>query len=165
MKILFFIFFFAVLFCSISCKNEQPTTTVYLVRHAEKDTTDKGENPALTAIGIERSLRLKELLSDVSFTKIYSTKYDRNLLTILPLCEKQTISPILYGWYDWEDEVRAIQSAEGVFLICGHGDNLLPMIAFMNGVPPYDGIGHHEYDNLFKVSIYRDTTLVEVIKF
>jgi len=43
---------------------QQETTKIYLIRHAEKDTTIK-QDPPLTAQGIERSELLAKILKDV----------------------------------------------------------------------------------------------------
>jgi 2,3-bisphosphoglycerate-dependent phosphoglycerate mutase len=165
MRFISLIAFGMLLIISQSCSYERSKTTVYLVRHAEKDTTDKSKNPPLTQEGIQRAERLKNLLKHEDFVEIYSTIYDRNINTIKPLAELNELTPIIYEWHDWEREISRILNSEGVFLICGHGDNLLPMIEAMHGTAPIQQIGAYQYDYLFKLKIYRKRTEVEVMRF
>jgi broad specificity phosphatase PhoE len=160
-----FIILFIAALSFVSCKQEQPESIIYLVRHAEKDTTDKGEDPVLTEEGMERALRLKGLLKEEKINVIYSTKYDRNLHTVKPIADYLSISPAIYEWSEWTEEVNTMKNNPGIYLLCGHGDNLLPMISALNGQPPMEKIGHYDYQNLFKLSVYKDTTLVEWVLF
>jgi hypothetical protein len=50
-------------------------------------------------------------------------------------------------------------------LICGHGDNLLPMIEYLNGKRPQESLGPHEYDKIFKVDYFKNSAVVTVIKY
>lgn len=160
-----FILSLVMLFTSISCKQKQAETTLYLVRHAEKDTLFRGDNPPLIEKGHQRAERLKDLLKEEGIEQIYSTKYERNIKTVEPITIALNKDIIYYDYYDFHNSIDEIKISEKTSLLCGHGDNLLPIIAHLNGKPPYESLGHNEYDNLFKLTILADTTLVEVIKF
>jgi 2,3-bisphosphoglycerate-dependent phosphoglycerate mutase len=163
MKLFYSLF---IVFTLVSCSKSLPDQTVYLVRHAEKDTSDvKATNPPLVDAGIERAARLGQLLDTVQFTEIYSTIYDRNISTIKPLLEKQNITPLIYEWKEWKSDLDEIKGSAGTFLICGHGNNLLPMIKYLGVNPPIDDIGHHDYENLFKVTRVNGKVEVSLIKF
>jgi len=155
----------SLLISTISCNQNQTETTLYLVRHAEKDTLNKGENPPLIKEGNQRAGRLKDLLKDEGIDQVYSTKYARNLNTVKPLLEFLNKEAQIYEYYDYHSSLDAIKASKKTTLLCGHGDNLLPIISHLNGKPPYASLGQNEYDNLFKLTILADTTLVEVIKF
>lgn len=150
-----------------SCSNlDTDTKVIYLVRHAEKDLTDTTDNPALTVAGIERSNQLVKTLGVISINGFYSTKYQRNLNTLKPLANANEKEIQIYEWHDWKPMLVNIKKNEdNVFIICGHGNNLLPMITYLGATPPIDELGHHEYDNLFKVIISKDKTVVELIKY
>ena len=53
-------------------------TTVYMVRHAEKE---KGDDPALTDNGKKRAERLAKLLKNENVVKVYSTETRRTRRT------------------------------------------------------------------------------------
>ena len=62
-------------------------TTVYMVRHAEKE---KGDDPALTDNGKKRAERLAKLLKNENVVKVYSTETRREFGSWRP---KRTIHP------------------------------------------------------------------------
>lgn len=147
------------------CTHKNNSTTIYLVRHAEKDTTNKGEDPPLIMEGYERAIRIVDLLGEVPFASIWSTPYQRNINTVQPLAKKQKLTIQHYEWYNWYEEVNQLKNESGNHLICGHGDNLIPMIVFLNGASPIAELGHHDYSTIFKLEITPDTCIVEWIKF
>ena len=70
MKQLLFLFLFFYSFSSFS----QELTTYYLVRHAEKDRTDKSNsNPELTEIGFERAVKWSTVFENVRFCLLYTS--------------------------------------------------------------------------------------------
>ncbi len=72
-------FFF--LICSsqfLYAQNDYGNTTIYIVRHAEKDT---GNNPTLTAGGKNRAGDLMRYLKKEKINHIYSTPYKRTEMT------------------------------------------------------------------------------------
>lgn len=160
------LFFASFLIITIySCSSEKKSQTFYLVRHAEKDTTDKSENPQLIPEGYERAENLKDILDTVDFKAVLSTKYDRNINTVKPILDAKIYEVEIYEWYEWHEDIDKLMQKNGNFLICGHGDNLLPMIERLGGDKPMEELGHNEYENLFKVHRKGDEVEVEVIKF
>lgn len=148
-----------------------PQTTFYLVRHAEKLQSDtlqgKNEDPPLTSEGLDRANRLKSLLADKKIAAVYSTPYQRNVNTVKPLATNEKVSISHYEWYKWQpmiDEALATFKGKTV-VVCGHGDNLLPMISYLNGEKPQDSLGSYEYDKIFKVEVAADTAVVETIEY
>ncbi|MFN2428486.1 MAG: histidine phosphatase family protein [Cryomorphaceae bacterium] len=147
-----------------SCQTD--TQTIYLVRHAEKDLTDTTDNPALTEAGIARAQRLPGVVNTSDIDKIYSTKYRRNLNTVKPLADSLGIEIAIYEWYNWEPMLAEVRAAKkGAVLICGHGDNLLPMIEHLGATPPVDSLGKHEYDKIFKVRMNGDRADVKMLTY
>lgn len=159
----------AILFTS--CKQQENVTTFYLVRHAEKvesnTMTDQRKNPPLTDEGRQRAIRLKEMLAAKDIAVIYSTDYQRNKNTVKPLAEEIGMTIRSYQWHKWQPIIdEALERFAGkTVLICGHGDNLLPMIEYLGAQRPQDKLGTHEYDKIFKVVRRDNKTSVEVIKY
>ena len=169
MKKLSLLLLIAIFFAA--CKDMRPmeetlssdTTTIYLVRHAEKDLTDKGEDPALTAEGLARAQRLAQEFKDIPLHAIYSTRYQRNLNTIRPLAEQKGLKAQQYEALAYDDLISDLfEKHEGqAVLISGHSNNLLPIIKFLGATPPQDSIAHDEYNKLFKVQLSaQDTTVL-----
>ena len=60
-------------------------TSIFIVRHAEKEA---GDDPGLTAQGLERARRLEELLSNARIDALFSSEYRRTRDTLQALgCE------------------------------------------------------------------------------
>ena len=67
---------------------QQETTKIYLLRHAEKDTTIK-QDPSLTKEVVERSERLSNLLKEVPVDKLFSTNARRTKQTLIREIEQK----------------------------------------------------------------------------
>ncbi len=146
--------FTALLFSATNKKDDQ-TKYIYLVRHAEKDLKDTTDNPPLTPAGEERAQRLMKEFESIELDQIFSTRYQRNMNTVRPLAEKKNKSIEIYEWKDYENLVNKIKSsASQSILICGHGDNLIPIIELFGGKSPLKELGHFEYDKLFKITYH-----------
>lgn len=168
----YFLFFLLFLAGLIGCDqgstkttSDEKSTIIYLVRHAEKDTTDKSDNPALTKEGEDRALKLLELIGNQPFKSIWSTPYQRNINTVKPIAEQQNITIQHYEWHEWKEEINSIKNTGNAHIVCGHGDNLVHMIEHLNGTPPLPKVGSHDYSNIFKLEVLSDTCFVEWIKY
>ena len=69
-----------------SKESETPEVTVYyLIRHAEKDRSDKkNKNPELTKQGNNRAAYWASVFKEVPFDAVYSTDYNRTIQTATP---------------------------------------------------------------------------------
>ena len=68
----------------------QEITTYYLVRHAEKDRSDKtNSNPELTDQGNQRALKWSSVFDNVTFDAVYSTNYLQTIATTKPTATAQ----------------------------------------------------------------------------
>lgn len=148
---------FAILIFTTACaEGPEVGQTFYLFRHAEKVLTDDTEDPPLLPEGRERAEKIAALLADVKVDRYYSTRYIRNTATIRPSAEKQGKKIKTYEWHDWEPMIKEITANQYNLknvVICGHGDNLLPMIEALGCEAPLDSLGGHEYDKYFVVTV------------
>ncbi|MGA0560596.1 histidine phosphatase family protein [Larkinella sp. VNQ87] len=144
-----------------ACQSDNTqTTTVYLVRHAEKVQTDSTDsNPPLAPAGVVRAQHLAERLASVEFDAVYSTPFQRNINTVKPLADARSLTIQTYQWHDY-DAIRQILTREKgkTLLFCGHGDNILPIIRNAGATPPLKKIGKEDYQHLFKLVIRPDGT-------
>jgi 2,3-bisphosphoglycerate-dependent phosphoglycerate mutase len=151
----------------LGCQSSVELKVVYLVRHAEKDLRDSTDNPPLTPAGVARAQALATLLADSNIQQIFSTRYIRNRLTVQPLAQQLDLPIETYRWHEWQPLIGQIETAApgSRFLICGHGDNLLPLIEALGAIPPLAELAEHEYDKLFRVSIGPDSSQASVQTF
>ena len=149
--------------CNIDSDKEKSTvlagpqanvTTVYLVRHAEKETLNPNDqDPDLTAVGLKRAEDLKTYLQNVPIDAFFSTKYKRNQKTIAPLAQGRPIQ--FYEAHDFADiRERVLTDFKGkTVLIVAHSNTLLPLIEAFGAKKPFAQIGDNDYDNIFRLRI------------
>lgn len=157
MKNLLTLFFLLFSLTSLSAQ-QKGATVVYLVRHAEKDLSNPGDkNPPLTEQGKIRAQHLADKLKKKKIEAIYSTKFDRTMSTVKPLSNQTKLPVKTYYGVDYEALKKLIEADKGkILVICGHSDNLIPIIKSLGATPPVEKIADDEYDNLFKVIITPD---------
>jgi phosphohistidine phosphatase SixA len=137
--------------------------TIYIVRHAEKDLNDTTDNPPLTLEGEKRAKSLVKKMRFVKLDQIYSTKFQRNLHTVQPLATKKKLSITNFVWADYLTLVEEIKkSSLSTFLICGHGDIIIPIIKAFGGIPLVESLAHDEYDKIFEVKYSKSNVIVRM---
>lgn len=135
----------------------QETTTVILVRHAEKDVEPAGD-PVLTAAGTERAATLAAELADRGIAGIIVSEYARTRLTAQPLAERLGIEPevasVRAGLREHALGIAALirsRYAGKTVLVVGHSNTLPAIIAALGAEvePICDGT----YGNLYVVTL------------
>ncbi len=151
----------------MGCEAPQPySQTIYFFRHAEK--ANQSEDAPLNQSGEKRAERIASILEGVKVDRIYSTRYVRNMSTVEPLARSKDLVPKAYEWHDWKPmlaEIQANQLELSTIVICGHGDNLLPMIGHLGCVLPQDSLGPYEHDVYFEVQLLGDTCIAKAVKY
>ena len=135
-------------------------TTVYLVRHAEKDSTSNPADPTLSAAGQVRAQALRQLLVRRHPVALFTTDTKRTRLTLAPLAEAVKLVPQVYNPKEANVLASRIRQeyAGQTVVIVGHSNTLLPCIAALGGTSPVKEIGDKEYEYLFTVRIPDDST-------
>jgi broad specificity phosphatase PhoE len=134
----------------------QKATIFYLVRHAEKVTTDpSNKDPLLTEKGQKRALDLAEKLKNHKLFSIYCTDYQRIKLTAQPIADKQSIIPQIYSSKNLKTFAeKVLQENRGKkVLIVGHSNTVLETIEAFGGKRPIKTILENEYDYFFTMKI------------
>lgn len=135
-------------------------TIVYLVRHAEKDMSDpKNRNPVLLPVGEERAKHLATKLRMANISAVYTTNFLRTVGTVTPLATQQGLPIQYYQGTDYPAMLDVFRKEKGkTILVCGHSDNLLPIIRQAGAKPPLETIADTDYSNLFRLVIHSDGT-------
>lgn len=136
------------------------STTIYVVRHAEKatgidpETMQTIKDPPLTLEGQERALALKQMLSGKNVKHIFSTNTLRTISTAKPLKELFLDVPLqLYSSKpdSMDFFIQQLKSIKkGNTLVVGHSNTVDDIANKLCGsaVVPGD-LKDNEYDNLF----------------
>jgi len=128
------------------------TTTVVLVRHAEKV---GGDDPGLSDSGRARSERLASLLADAGIDSIYVSELRRTHETATPLASALGLEPVVLPARDGEQLVERIRDGDSgdAVLVVGHS-NTLPEIAGRLGAE-LGPVGDDDYGGLWVISVSR----------
>lgn len=129
------------------------STTIYIVRHAEKDTGRV--DPPLNAQGLIRARALTAKLKTEKFAGIFSSPYKRTRQTAMPLAQYCGL-PVLD--YDPDRPDQLVQTINTEYngrttLIVGHSNTILPLMEAFGVKPPVSKLNDDDYDLLFKISI------------
>lgn len=133
---------------------QSETTTYYLIRHAEKDRSDKtNRNPHLTEAGLKRAEHWSKVFEHVTFDLVYSTDYNRTKETALPTAEKNNLELTIYDPRSMDSDTFMEKTKGKTVLIVGHS-NTTPM--FTNGIlgkEKYAQMDDSNNGNLYIVTI------------
>jgi phosphohistidine phosphatase SixA len=141
--------------------------TLYIVRHAEKDT---GSNPAISVAGQKRAGDLFRVLKDEKIDLVLVSQYRRTGMTADSLRLYNHIETLQYKADATGESLFQLIAAKGAnaknILVVGHS-NTLPVIIKRAGVKdfPQTDIPDHEYDNLFIVKQTKDGPVVVSKKY
>jgi phosphohistidine phosphatase SixA len=128
-------------------------TTVYLVRHAEKDSTSDRADPTLSAVGQARALALRQTLERRHPAALFTTDTKRTRATLAPLAEALKLEPQVYDPHrgrDLADRILKEYAGKSVVIV-GHSNTILSLIDDFGAIPPLDEIAENEYEYLFTV--------------
>lgn len=109
------------LFSIISMVALGQTTTVYLIRHAEK--MDNSKNPELSAAGLNRAQHWNTILGQVPLKAIYSTDYLRTMQTAKPIALNKNLPIIKYDPKTIDIEKLKNEHRGQAILIVGHSNS------------------------------------------
>jgi broad specificity phosphatase PhoE len=137
------------------------TKTVVVVRHAEK--ADDSADPVLSAAGEERSRALVQVLQDRGVGAIFTTQYQRTVLTAAPLAASLRITPTVVaagGDHVADVAARVRASAADVVLVVGHSNTVPAIVRALSG-EAVDAIEDNEYGNIYEVTLSPDGAKVK----
>jgi len=154
MKKILFLFFFASVF-SACTSNE--TTTYYLIRHAEKDRTDKtNRNPNLNDKGLERAKKWANYFDSIDLDAIYSTNYNRTMQTAQPTADSKYLKIVNYDPRKMYDSIFQIYTKGKQVLIVGHSNTTPVFVNKILGEKKYEWMKDDDNSSLFIVTVSKN---------
>ena len=154
------------LVATAACHRAVATTTVILVRHAERP---PGSDPDLLPAGQARAESLAVALARTSVAAIIHTQFKRTQQTAAPLAARQSLSPIVVAATGTEAQhAQAVLAQIHLFagrtvVYVGHSNTVPAVIQALGLVPP-PTIGDTEYNHFYIVTTApgRPPSLVQV---
>jgi 2,3-bisphosphoglycerate-dependent phosphoglycerate mutase len=149
---------------------QSKTTTIIVLRHAEKDTSKSGSqmmqaDPFLSETGKARAQNLVTTLKEFAPSAVYSTNYNRTKYTVTPLADKLGLEIQLYDPAKQQALVDKIKGLEGqTIVVVGHS-NTAPRLVNLLASTTYSDLQDSVYDQLYIVKITDGVATVEVRKY
>ncbi|QTE23397.1 phosphoglycerate mutase family protein [Polaribacter cellanae] len=159
--LLLFVFSFALLsFC-----NSQETTTYYLIRHAEKNRTDKtNRNPDLNEDGKERAVKWAAYFNNIHLDAVYSTNYNRTMQTAAPTAKSKDLNIKSYNPRNMFNAEFEKETKGKTVLVVGHSNTTPAFVNKILGKKNYKDLDDNDNASLFVVTISGDKKTSKVKK-
>ena len=152
------------LFCSLS-SFAQEVSKYYLVRHAEKDRSDKtNTNPELTEQGKQRAAKWSSVFGDVAFDTVYSTNYLRTIATAKPTATAQGLEIQFYNPRELYSKEFQQETIGKSVLVVGHSNTTPQFVNAILGAERYSDIQDDNNANLYIVTRINKETSVVLLK-
>lgn len=137
------------------------TTTIYLIRHAEK--ADISSNPELSDAGIKRAKNWAAYFEKTPIDLFYTTMYKRTQQTCSAIAATKQ-KDILFYKPDAMDLKKVIAENPGkTLLIVGHSNTIPNYINKLLGTAKYEDIPESEFGNLYRITVTGDKISDELI--
>ncbi len=146
------------------------TTTLYLVRHAEKQAPSNANGMMagdvdLTDAGQARALVLVDSLSGKRVAAVYATPYKRTQQTVQPVADAKMLPVRIYPANQLASNalVDSLSLTKGkTYLVAGHSNTVPDMIRHLGLSLSFSGnIPENDFDNLFIITINKNGKRLE----
>jgi broad specificity phosphatase PhoE len=137
------------------------STTVIVIRHAEKDVSAGAVDPPLDQAGEARAALLARMFGDAKslghVDAIYSSPALRNRLTAAPLAARLGITVTVAPADDPRGLAQRVlrEHRGGRILIVGHSDTVPEIVASLSGIEKIPEIAAQEYGTMYIVTVPR----------
>lgn len=135
--------------------------SIYLVRHAEKHKTK--DNPSLTLCGQQRAQQLATILSNIDIKKVYSTKYQRTLLTAKPIARQKNLSIEHYQPNKLSLFALKLKDKKENALVVGHSNTTPKLAALLSGFD-VEKLSELEYQELYQIQFIDEKRILTRLK-
>jgi broad specificity phosphatase PhoE len=136
------------------------STTVVLIRHAEKDTVNTSD-PALSAAGEARAALLARMFGDAQaagrIDAIYVSDTLRSRSTAAPLAARLGLAPIVDGGSDPKGLARRVlrENSGKRVLIVGHVNTVPDMVSILSDRSDIPKMDEHDFSSMYIVTVPR----------
>jgi broad specificity phosphatase PhoE len=143
------------------------TTTIIVLRHAEKDTSQASMqgDPALSSKGEKRALSLVSALSRYRVDEIYSTNFIRTKATVAPLADKYGYEIFTYNPTNLQSFADQLKMIEGkTIVVVGHSNTVAKLVNMIASTD-YPDMPDDAYDRLYIIRIKDGLATAEIRKY
>ena len=159
-------FLLLAVFSLFSACNSEEMTTYYLIRHAEKDRTNKANrDPNLNKKGQERVKIWTNYFENIDLDAVYSTEYKRTMQTAKTIAENKSLEIQNYDPLKMYDAVFQKETKEKKVLIVGHSNTTPSFVNKILGEKKYKNMTDRDNSTLYIVTIKggKKTSIIEIV--
>ncbi|HEU4591310.1 MAG TPA: phosphoglycerate mutase family protein [Steroidobacteraceae bacterium] len=139
--------------------NSATTTTIVLIRHAEKQMGAIDDAP-LSPQGEQRATRLAQMFGDADsfgrLKQIYVTDTRRTQQTAASLAQRLNLKPVVVDSRASAGEIaRRIlrENRGGLAIVVGHGNTVPALVGKLSGSDRVPAMGEEEFDTMYVVTV------------
>ncbi len=137
-------------------------TTVFLIRHTEKDLTTK-HDPELTEAGRMRAQQLADMLQYVPLVAVYSTDTKRTVQTAMPLATNAALEIQKYAVGDLQEiDWQQLYAGQAVAVI-GHSNTIPKLVNALIKDQRFEDLDESDYDSVFIVTMGEQSTATRLL--
>lgn len=146
---------------TISAQNSE-TTTLFLIRHAEK--AEASSNPELSQAGIERAINWAKYFEKTPIDFFYTTLYKRTQQTCATVAATKQKDIIFYKPENMDLKKLISENKGRTILIVGHSNTIPNYINKLLGEQKYADISESDFGNLYIIKVTDEKVSDELIK-
>ena len=144
----------------MTAQDSEGIFTIYLVRHAEKQSDSN--DPLLTECGIERSESFRTLFQSVTLEAVYSTDYKRTQSTALPTATDQGLSIQSYDPQALRRIAEELIRNEQDALVVGHSNTTAVLAGLLVG-EEMGSFDESIYNRVYQVVVAKDDRRLHIL--
>lgn len=138
--------------------------TIYLVRHAEKVTTDQNsKNPSLTDCGMNRAKSLVTFFEQINLQEIHSTDYIRTKDTAYPVAKNKEKEIKFYDPKNLKDFAKMLRETKKDALVVGHSNTTGVLAGLLSG-QELASFDESIYNRIYQVVIFKNEEHLQVFQ-
>ncbi len=155
---------FALMAQDIEIPSATEATTIYLIRHCEKDRSDvSNKNPELTRKGYFRAESWAKVFSKVDLDAVYSTNYNRTLMTASPTASSKELQIQMYNPDELFSDQFKEETAGKTVLVVGHSNTTPAFVNAIIGEDKFPDMSDNDNSSLYVVTIYGEQKSVQIL--
>lgn len=150
----------------LKVEHEVKTTTLYFIRHAEKDSSNPLEkDPALSEAGLQRVEEWIKIFAETPLEVVYTTPYRRTRQTAELIAASKKIPVKLYHPRNLNDADFQSNTAGKCVLVVGHSNTNPVLVNILIGENKYPELDENQYGSLYTVTVYSSGEKSSEVKF
>jgi len=144
-------------------KTIESSYTIYLVRHAEKQSIEGEKNTELTRCGIKRASQLASILENVKLATVYSTNYKRTMATAGPIAKQKQLAITNYDPRALANFAKQLIDKKQNALVVGHS-NTTPQLVKILSKQSVKELTELDYQELYQIQVMGKETMLTRLK-